>query len=164
MANYLVPVQFYQRWTSNEIITVHSPMNNLVDTVLPETPESHELDSLVDAFLADRSNATLADAINARLQVIIEGHDAAVAALKSVGLTGAETRIIDQLRNVANDGTSVMEALTDERTADPPLKETVLNDLTVQSAPQADVQVGIIPTIQKLANAIPDLPLQNGTR
>jgi len=146
------PVKIYTRHRQGKKYLQQSPYTRVVDAARPESMTARHFSKLVDQYIADRKNPDAAELI-LQLSVWQENHRQLVEIIKVSPVLKEIESMSANLEALANLGLEAAKALTKNKK----LKKNVV-DASVAlfenaSKPQGQVELMIVPSIQKLVAA-----------
>lgn len=151
LISVLEEVKYYERLSLG--VTTATPLNEVVDAVLPESRLARQFSGMVDAFLADSTHQQHELEIRKYLKIWRSNHENFL--LVARGNPRLEKVILtsEELSTLAHFALLSLDALQGRQKLSPADKEAMLKKTT--STSRAGVLLAVAPALAKLVEAIP---------
>lgn len=151
----LEPVKNYQRGAQRDY-TSFSPMTRMVDIARPDAEAAREFRWRVDAFLGVNLDSGNLSYIRDRLTLWHENHQALMALIRSVPVLHEVRPLADYLYFCAEAGLEALERIEKGTPEKKRWKKKKLKELKKMREPQAQLELMIVSSIEKLVEAVPE--------
>jgi hexosaminidase len=148
-SSVLEPVKGYSRHA--EQYNILTPLNRLVDAIMPESDAAREFRNNVDTYVAGTHNPANSQALRASLTRMAQSVTAVRPLLQTNSLLKEDIAVADSLDALCSVGQEAIAVL--DGTHDAKLSSGANDQVASAAKPQADMLIMIAPGIRKLVDA-----------
>jgi len=152
LGNAVEPVKGYSRSGTHKY-TTDSPLNRLPDSVPPESVDARNFGITVDRIIAGTASSDDLAAIRALMTVWKLNHDRLSPALQS-SLLAEDGPVSQSLSAAGAIGLQAIEMLSSHASAPAGWTDQQITQLEQMKKPQAELLLIIVPSVQKLVQAV----------
>lgn len=153
LANMVRPL-FDPRW-NNDAYTSRTPLNRLVDAVVPDSEIARDFTLAVERYLDDSSDEDLHTLLTTRLGIWRANHDALIPYIRHSPLLAEVEPISAMLSQIAEVGLRSLQAIRSGLPISQSDREGDLVLLEAASLASAELELTIVPAIRSLLRATP---------
>jgi hexosaminidase len=147
------PLKIYERHSQGVIYTQQSPYTRVVDAALPESETARQFNLLVVNFLTKKSKSD-ADEIKRQLNIWKDNHNKLVKIIRLSPILKEIEQASLNLSKISQTGLEAVELILSGKTYNADWIKNNINFLNDSRKSYGQVEIMIIPGIEKLINAV----------